>query len=74
VEVKMNIKLIIPFESWGSNISSAETFKIQQLNFPLFAGLPVAFLILVRGTDRISVGVYTSGLIWPTVKDIIEAL
>ena len=33
----MNIKLIKPDEHWDSEISSAETFKIQQANLPLLA-------------------------------------
>ncbi len=35
----MKIKLITPFEKLDSNISSAETFKIQQLTFPLLAAI-----------------------------------
>lgn len=33
----MNIKLIKPDQRWANNISSAETFKIQQLSLPLLA-------------------------------------
>ena len=35
----MKIKLIAPYETNGTNISSAETFKIQRVNLPLLAGL-----------------------------------
>lgn len=33
----MNIKLIKPDELWSSGVSSAETFKVQQLSLPLLA-------------------------------------
>jgi radical SAM superfamily enzyme YgiQ (UPF0313 family) len=35
----MNIKLIVPFECFEASVSSAETFKIQQLNLPLLTAL-----------------------------------
>jgi radical SAM superfamily enzyme YgiQ (UPF0313 family) len=35
----MKIKLIAPYETNGTNISSAETFKIQRVNLPLLAAL-----------------------------------
>lgn len=34
---EMNIKLIVPFGRVGCGVTSAETFKIQQLNIPLLA-------------------------------------
>lgn len=38
----MNIKLIIPCGHWGTGISSAVTFKTQQLNIPLLAAFTPA--------------------------------
>ena len=35
----MKIKLIAPYETNQTNISSAETFKIQRVNLPLLAAL-----------------------------------
>ena len=35
----MKIKLIAPYETNGTDISSAETFKLQRVNLPLLAAL-----------------------------------